>query len=99
MLQGSAGSAFLRRREWLPPPRAGEAALVTGASSGIGAELARSLGRRGYAVVLVARRAERLAAIARELTDAGGAAWPSTCDLADPDARTRLADEVAVHGT
>ena len=92
------GSALLRRRDWLPPPRAGEVALVTGASSGIGAELARALGRRGHAVVLVARRGERLSDLARELADSGAGAWPMPCDLSEPDARERLVEEIGDRG-
>jgi short-subunit dehydrogenase len=54
-------------------------AIVTGASSGIGEEMARELSRRGYAVALLARRAEVLGRIAAELPNA--AAVP--CDVAD----------------
>ncbi|MDQ3648198.1 MAG: SDR family oxidoreductase [Actinomycetota bacterium] len=52
----------------LPPPAPGSTCLVTGASSGIGAEVARALGRRGQGVTLVARRAERLEELASELS-------------------------------
>jgi short-subunit dehydrogenase len=51
----------------LPKPRADTTVVVTGASSGIGEEIARLLGRRGYPLVLVARRRERLDELANQL--------------------------------
>lgn len=48
-------------------------ALITGASSGIGADFARQLSQRGYDLVLVARRRERLQALADEVRTSGGA--------------------------
>jgi NADP-dependent 3-hydroxy acid dehydrogenase YdfG len=62
----------------------GEVAIVTGASSGIGAATASELARRGASVVLAARRAGRLAEQAREIRRAGGTALAVTADMADP---------------
>jgi short-subunit dehydrogenase len=70
-------------------------AVVTGASSGIGRALARGLAARGYALVLVARRRERLADLATQLREQYGVdveAWP--CDLADSAQRERLRREL-----
>ncbi len=68
----------------------GKVALVTGASSGIGLETARLLARRGCKVALVARRVERLEALARELGDAE--AFP--LDVARLDEVQRLPEAV-----
>ena len=72
----------------------GKRAVVTGASSGIGETLAREIARRGARVALVARRAERLAALAEEIESAGGAATAFPCDVADRAAVERTAAEV-----
>ena len=83
----------------LPPPDPTATCLVTGASAGIGADIARDLARRGYGVTLVARREERLTALARELTDAHGVrAEPLACDVADPAGRVVLEGAVAALG-
>jgi len=74
----------------LPDPASTSTALVTGASSGIGEQLARALAARGHHVTLVARRAERLERLAAELHDA--AVIPT--DLADSTARDALAAAV-----
>ena len=70
------------------------AALITGASSGIGAELARLCAADGYAVILVARREERLAQLAENLTrEFGVAARSIAVDLADAAACQSLRDQ------
>ena len=58
-------------------------AVITGASSGIGWELAKELSRRGYALALLARRADLLEQLTSELTLAGGTAIAVPCDVAD----------------
>ncbi|MCW2992861.1 MAG: oxidoreductase, partial [Conexibacter sp.] len=80
----------------LPAPSASTAALVTGASSGIGVDLARELAGRGHNVVLVARRADRLEALATELAAQHGIrAEALSADLIDPDAVAALPGRVA----
>src|SRR3712207_2446909 len=79
----------------LPPPEPAGTVLVTGASSGIGAELARDLAARGYGLTLVARRAERLHELADELRDAHGVEVDvRPCALVDDEDRRRLIDEL-----
>ena len=75
----------------LPPPTSDQTVLITGASAGIGAELARQLGERGHNVVLVARRAQRLRELSEQLRLMHGVhADVEPCDLADADARRAL---------
>lgn len=60
-------------------------AVVTGASSGIGAATARALAEAGYRVVLGARRVERLEALAAQIRQAGGDALARVLDVTDAD--------------
>ena len=70
--------------------------LITGASAGIGAELARVFARNGHRVALTARREDRLATLAHEITAAGGKSpILIPCDLEDHGARDKIASRLA----
>ncbi len=68
----------------------GKAAIITGASRGIGAATARELARQGVSVILAARTSSQIEAVAAQIQGSGGAAQAITCDV------SRYADVVAV---
>jgi short-subunit dehydrogenase len=82
----------------IPAPGEGRTCLVTGASSGIGADLARELAARGHGVALVARREDRLRALADELAASGVRVEVIPADLAELTARRALVGELADRG-
>ncbi|WP_291869210.1 SDR family oxidoreductase [Bradyrhizobium sp.] len=73
--------------------------LITGASAGIGTELARVFAANGHRVALLARRTDRLTTLAEEITASGGAApIVIVCDLEQPDAGDTIAAALAAAG-
>lgn len=71
-------------------PFAGQVALVTGASKGIGAATARALAAAGAHVILTARDAKALEAVEEEIFESGGSATIAPVDLAEPEGIARL---------
>lgn len=77
----------------------GKTVLVTGASRGIGAELARQAAGAGATLLLAARDAEALAQVVAGIRGSGGTAHGLVCDLADFDALDRMVEQImAEHG-
>jgi short-subunit dehydrogenase len=83
------------RTEQVAPALAGEVAIVTGASSGIGAATARELACRGASVVLAARRVDMLEAQVRSIREAGGRAIAIPADMADASDVVMLAERAS----
>jgi short-subunit dehydrogenase len=84
-----------RGRGKLPPPDPNATCLVTGASSGIGTEIARALAKRGHGIALVARRKERLEELADELRTSHGVRVEAlACDVSRQDERERMLAEL-----
>src|SRR4051794_30200254 len=79
----------------LPAPKPRNVAVVTGASKGIGAEIAKELSRRGHELVLVARSTPQLESLAAEL---GTQAHAITADLSDRAAPSGLLGEIESRG-
>ena len=83
----------------LPAPSASSTAVVTGASSGIGTEIARLLAEQGHGVTLVARREDRLRELATELeSKLNVRAEVVACDLSEGAARESLVATIAERG-
>ncbi|MCG7503979.1 SDR family NAD(P)-dependent oxidoreductase [Mesorhizobium retamae] len=79
-------------------PLAGKVALVTGASSGIGEATALALSMAGADVAIVARRAERLKALAERIEKAGGKVFAIEADIARANSAQGLVNDVLAHG-
>lgn len=80
------------RENLLPTPLSGRVAVVTGASGGIGASLARMLADEGARVVLAARRHEALEQVAESIRERGRCAVPIATDLTDDASLANLVD-------
>jgi uncharacterized protein len=77
---------------------AGKTALITGASSGIGAATARALALKGLKVILVARRQEKLEQLANEINSFGGNAMVMPADLSSPQGVSELVRQLGHSG-
>lgn len=73
----------------------GRGAVITGGGRGIGATVAAALVDAGARVVVSARSADQIEAVAAELREAGGEAWAIPCDVSDPERVRSLAEQAA----
>jgi len=79
----------------LTTPKANTTVAITGASSGIGAEIARCLAAKGFSTTLIARRTDRLETLAAELRDKHGVASTTlACDVSDRAQRLALVESL-----
>jgi len=95
-----AASIILPLRLFFPRPKTPEGrVLITGASSGIGAELAYIFAEKGHDLILVGRNEEQLEAVKKNVADKfGQPAYTVTCDLSLPGAAKQLYDHVTEKG-
>jgi len=89
----TVAAAQARKADW-----EGKVALITGASGGIGAAVARSLAQQGLRVALVGRRVERLDLLADEIGRDGGQAYVIAADLTDEAERQRVIEAAGALG-
>lgn len=75
----------------------GKGAVVTGGGRGIGAAVARALAQQGAQVVIAARTAAEIDAVAAELEESGARAWAVTCDVTQKDQVDRLVSAAGEH--
>ncbi|MEO8215717.1 MAG: 3-oxoacyl-[acyl-carrier-protein] reductase [Acidobacteriota bacterium] len=76
---------------------AGKVALVTGASRGIGAAIARRMSETGATILCAARSTEAVGDVARSITEAGGLAIPVELDITSPNVRDRVKELLEAH--
>ena len=72
----------------------GKTAVVTGASSGLGAYFAEILANQGATVVITARRLDRLEALSAQINNAGGKAIAIACDVDQPAAVAAMTNQI-----
>ncbi len=68
-------------------------AVITGASSGLGSQMAKGFAKQGANLVIMARRIERLEKLAEEIRSYGVECLPIQCDVTDSDAVNKYAEE------